>query len=236
MNTVGHICLHVSHQMNDQRAHAQYTRWTRSMLVEYLNQGLKEIATYKPDAFARTLDLTLVAGRAQTLPEGVSLRGFGAGTDGRLAHESDDSLLKSFTGFAPCPPRPKMKNGRLDYSIKSFSVDNADPNIFYVSPPVPLGANLTVKANVDGSSEEYTLADWDETVAISDKYYNNLLTYMEAMAYGVDTESQVSLNEKARLLGLFYQTMGVKYKVEAARNSGYENGRVGTGDPRSARV
>lgn len=236
MNTVGHISAVVSGQLNDQRPNQQFMRWTRADMVEYLNQGLKEIATYKPDAFARTLELQLVAGRVQKLPEGVSLRGIGAGKDGRLAHSSDDALLKSFTGYAPCPPRPRMKNGKVVYAVKSFSADSADPSIFYVSPPVPIGLTVKINAQVDGLAVEYTLADWDREVIISDKYYNNLITYMKAMAYQKDSESQVSLSEAASLLRLFYQTMGAKYKIEAARNSGHFNGEVGTGDPRSAMV
>lgn len=236
MKTVGEICKAVSQQMNDQRPQYEYMRWTRDMLVGYMNQGLKEIAAYKPDAFARTLDLSLVAGRVQKLPEGVSLRGIGAGRDGRMAHASEDSLLKSFTGYAPCPPRPQMKNGRIHYAVKSFAVDSADPSFFYVSPPVPVGISVSIKAQVDGVVTEYTLADWDKTVVVSDKYYNNLLTYMRGQAYALDHESQVSLSQSAALLTSFYQVMGVKYKVEAARNSGYENGKIGTGDLRSARV
>lgn len=236
MNTVGHICTSVSRDLNDQRAGNEFTRWTRKAMVEYLNRGIKEIAAYKPEAFARTIDLTLVPGRTQTLPEGVSLRGFGAGTGGNMTHSSDDTLLKAFAGYASCPPRPKMKNGKLQYAVKSFSVDSADPSLYYVSPPVPIGANVSVKAQVDGMVEEYTLADWDKEVYISDRYYNNLITYMQACAYGLDSESSINRAESARLLSQFYQVMGVKYKIEAARNSGYENGHVGTGDPRSARV
>lgn len=236
MRTVEQICVSVSRDLNDQRPNQEFMRWTREMLVEYLNRGLKEIAAYKPNAFAQTLPLTLKPGRAQTLPEGVSLRGFGAGKDGRLAHSSDGEMLKAFTGYAPCPPRPRMKNGKLDYAIRSFAADNADPSIFYVSPPVPMGATVTVEAHVDGLHVEYTLADWNKVVRISDAYYNSLLTYMLALAYKLDTESLVSAQESARLMSLFYQVMGVKYKIDAARNSGYENGNVGTGDPRSARV
>lgn len=235
MKTVADICEHVSFQLNDQRPHREFSRWGRAIMVEYLNQAIKEIATYKPDAFSETIAVTLKAGRMQQLEGGVTLRGL-IGPDGIPVPESDDGILKGFVRYAPCPPKPRIVNGRLDYKVKSYSVDSADSSTFYVSPPVPAGANVTVRAQVDGRTREYTLADWDEVVKISDKYYNNMLDYMTAKAYRMDAESQVSANEANNLFRLFYQSMGVKYKIEAARNSGYHNGEIGTGDPRSARL
>lgn len=234
MKTVGDICEHVSFQLNDQRPHREFSRWSRALLVEYLNQALKEIATYKPDAFSETIDILLQPGRIQKLRSGVTLRGL-LGPDGVPAPQSEDAVLKAFLRYAPCPPRPRMVNGRLDYNVKSYSVDSADSSMFYVSPPVPAGANVTMRAQVDGSAKEYTLKHWNDQVFVSDKYYNNMIDYMMARAYRMDSESQVSAAEAGRLLNLFYQTMGAKYKIEAARNSGYYNGEIGTGD-RSARL
>lgn len=233
MATVEHIITHVSRQLNDQRKNKQFTRWTRADLLEYLNQGLKEIAAYRPEAFSATIDLPLVPGKTQTVPEGTTLRGFGADANGNTAHSTDDTILKAFNAYVACPPKVVMKDGNVVYAIKSFSVDSIDPKTFYVSPPVPFGITVTVKAQVDGKAPEYSLANWNTSIPVQDKFYNSLIVYMTAMAYKLDSESLVSTQESQRLLQLFYQVMGVKYKIDSARNSGYYNGEIGTGDPRS---
>lgn len=233
MATVKHIITHVSRQLNDQRKNKQFTRWTQADLLEYLNQALKEIAAYRPEAFAKTLALALVPGKTQTVPEGTTLRGFAADTNGNTAYSTDDTLLKAFGAYAACPPKTVMKDGKVVYNVKTFSVDSIDPKTFYVSPPVPSGVAITVQAQVDGDAPEFSLADWNKEVAIQDKFYNSILVYMTAMAYKLDSESVVSVQEAQRLLQLFYQVMGVKYKIDSARNSGYYNGEIGTGDPRS---
>lgn len=233
MATVKHLVTHVSRQLNDQRKNKQFTRWTRLDLLEYLNQALKEIATYRPEAFARTIDLPLVAGRTQQVPEGTTLRGFGSDSKGNTAHSTDDALLKAFGAYIACPPKVEMENGSVVYAVKSFAVDSIDPKVFYVSPPVPIGITVVVKAQIDGKAPEYTVADWGVAVEIQDKFYNNLIDFMKARAYQLDSESLVSTQESQRLYQLFYQVMGVKYKIDSARNSGYYNGEIGTGDPRS---
>lgn len=233
MQTVGQIATHVSRQMNDQRRGKEFTRWTRTDMLGYLNQGLKEIGAYRPEAYAVTVALALVSGIKQTVPDGGKLRGFAPGAQGNTAHSSDDRLMKAFGAYATCPPRIVMRNGKVVYAVKTFAVDSIDPKTFYVSPPVPAGLTISVQAQVDGTTPEYTLADWNKPVTIVDSFYNNLVDFMMAQAYKMDTESQVSAAASQRLLQLFYQVMGVKYKIDSARNSGYYMGELGTGDPRA---
>lgn len=234
MRILGDTIKTLSTQMNDQRKDREYSRWTRPMWLEYVNEGLSEIGAYRPDAFAASVEIPLVSGTMQTLPEGaqtlVSIEDNGEGV---AARESDAIVASAFATYNACPSKVQMVNGRAVYGVKSFAINSLNPRAFMVSPPVPATVPVTITATVQNAAPLYTLADWNEPIAIADKYYNNLLDFATARAYAFDTESQVSLTESKKLFSLFYQTMGAKYKIDSAYGSGYYGGQVGTGDPRA---
>lgn len=233
MNTVKHTIEHVSAQLSDQKKHSPFMRWPIEAMYEYLNEGLKEIAAYRPEAFAIEQEITLVPGATQKLEKGVNLDAM-RNTNGQPAYKANENLFKSYSAFATCAPKLKMVGGIPQYSVKSYAVDSDDSHVFYVSPPVPYGVTATVIGAMSGKAPAYTEANWNDEISINDKFYNRLIDYMMARAYQRDTESQISKAEAQRLLQLFYQAMGVQYKIDSARGSGYYQGEVGTGDPRSA--
>ncbi len=232
MNLVGKIIEHVSSQLNDQGFKLEYVRWNRETQLEYMNQGLKEIGAHRPDAFTRSENITLVAGIKQTVGDFLTLKDLhdSAGTP---VHEGDASLLKAFSTYDYCTPKVQYKNGAPVYKIKSFAVSGTDLKTFYVSPAVPYGMSPVVTATLIGTAPELTLADWDTALAMEDKYYNNLLDFMQARAYELDSESPNSRANSQMYFQRFYTAMGVKYKVDAAIKSGFFKGEVGTGDPRA---
>ncbi|MES2704849.1 MAG: DUF6682 family protein [Bacteroidota bacterium] len=232
MNTVGKIIEHVSGQLNDQGFKLEYTRWNRETQLEYMNQALKEIGTYRPDAFTRTEPITLVAGTKQTVGDFKTLKGI-HDSNGLPIHEGDASLLKAFMAYDYCTPKVQYKNGTPVYNVKSFGVSAADSKVFYVSPPVPNGVTPTITATLIGEPPELTLVDWDTELAMEGKYYNNLIDFMQARAYELDSESPNSRANSQMYFTRFYQAMGVKYRIDAAVKSGYYKGEVGTGDPRA---
>ena len=235
MQTVGYIVTHVSAQLSDQTKGREFTRWNRAAALEYMNQGLKEIGGYRPEAFAVTKEITLKQGTAQQTDDGSEIQSIESNADGTLVRRSNAELMQSFNGYAICPPKPRVVNGVIKYAVRSFAIDEANPKTFFVEPAVPFGVtDAKVFATVNSQPPQYTEADWNKPCQVADKYYNNLIDYMMARAYQRDTESQVSQGQAQRLFALFYQAMGVKYKMESARNSGYYRGEVGTGDPRSA--
>lgn len=232
MNTVGQTATHVSGQLSDQQRSKEFIRWPRKVMLEYLNEALLEIGTYRPEAFASRSDLLLKPGARQQSDTKGTIESV-TNLDGVPAHPTDDRLFKAFAAYAVCPPANKFVNGSLQYSAKTYAVDSSDATVFYVSPAVPNGLAVTVSVGVNGLPPQYTLADWDLPIAMQSKFYNNLLDYMTARAYQRDTESQVAQAQSQRLFQLFYQTMGTKYKIDSAKNSGYYQGEVGTGDPQA---
>lgn len=233
MNTVGFVITHVSGQLNDQRHNKQFARWSRSKLLEYLNEALTEIGAYRPEAYATTLEHTLVQGSRQSLPDNGVLTGISANADGSTAHICDDKMLKGFGAYSNCMFKPVFVNGNPIYNVKSYAVDTDNNRIFYVSPPVPGGMAPKIMVTTNSTPPQYTMANWNIPLFVADKYYNNLIDFMTARAYQLDTESQIAQRQAQSLFQLFYQAMGAKYKIDSARGSGYYLGEVGSGDSRS---
>lgn len=236
MKTLGEIVQHCSFQQNDQRPNREYSRWSRTIWVEYLNQALKEIMAYRPEAFTQWVEFPLVPGRVQTVPDGATIKGLEVKLPDGAAKplpEADGGLSVAFNAYNCCVPAPVIVNSKIVYNMRGWAQDPSDPNKFYVSPPVPPGATVTVSANVDGALTEYTLENWDQQVYLLDKYYNNLIDYMIGRSYQLDSESAVGQRDAHKRFYSFYQAMGVKYKMDSARGSGYYEGQVGQGDSRS---
>lgn len=227
METVGNLVKHVSGQLSDQGKSREYARWSRATLVEYLREAIKEVYAYRREAFAQDMDIDLVPGVTQRLPDGVMLVS-ATNADGSPIGHADPQLIKVFSAYVRC-----TGGARNDYSVKSMAIDPEDDSTFYVSPAVPKGIPAKMKARVNGAAPEYTLKDWDSTIAITDEYYNRLIDYMMARAYQRDTESAISAQQSQRLFSLFYQAMGVQYRMDSARGSGYYKGEIGDGDPRA---
>lgn len=232
MDTVGKIITHVSGQLSDQQDSRQFTRWPRQILLDYLNQARIEVFAYRPDAFASDVQRTLSAGAEQKLGTEGSL--LSVSVNGRELPSTDIGVYRAFANYATCPPKPRLKYGKLQYIPKSVAIDPARSDTFFVSPPVPLGVVVNATIAIIGNPVLLTLADWDKPLGMQVKYLNNVIDYMMGRAYARDTESQISAAKSQRLLSSFYQIMGVKYKVDSAFNSGYYKGEVGSGDPRAS--
>lgn len=244
MNTVGKIIQFVSTQLTDQQRFREYSHWSRQLLLDYMNQGLKAIAAYRPEAYSTTGNVDLVPGTVQKLPPGSTFTGvIGVVTldpTGKpittptAATMSDSALLKAFRTYDSCPIKYKTDaNGALIYEPKNVAVDENDPSIFYVTPPVPPGYSAQLAVTYEASPQDYTLADWNAPVNITAKYYNVLLDYMQGRAYQKDTESQVSHTQGKAFMQAAYSVLGVQYRMDSARGSGYYEGRVGDGDNRA---
>ena len=234
MKTVSQFITHASTQLNDQRPGRAFTRWGRGLLLEYLNLALAEIATYRPEAFSKEIDISLVAGAAQSIDPGNSLIAITANSDGTPVGEGDANMATAFNRYAVCSADALvMVEGTPTYLVRTFSIDKNNANKFYVDPPVPKGLTPTVKATIMGGATDYKLTDWDFDIFVAAKYKASIIDYMLACAYGLDRESPTSMARSERLYRRFYDVMGVKYRQESKFKSGYYLGKTGSGDPQA---
>jgi hypothetical protein len=234
--TVGQVVLEVSRQLNDQGA-TPYARWTQAELVQYLVDAIIQVGFYRPDALTQSTAMTLVPGATQTLPAGFSLlksvdnNAASSNCPGSPVVEADLNILRTFYK-KPCLP----SGGDDNYRVRSFAYDSRNPQIFYVSPPVPTGVSgYQVTITAVGEAPNYTTADLNNIIAMDQKYHNALVAWMLARAYEVDTESATSFAMSQSQYKSFYNMLGVTYKQESLYKSGYYLGERGLKDPAPSR-
>lgn len=232
MRTVGQFITHVSTQLNDQRPGRAFTRWGRGLLLEYLNLGIAEISTYRPEAFAKDKELLLKAGASQSVEASETLLSITSNIDGTPINQGDIVMATAFNSYKTCDSLT-FKDGKPNYNVKSYSIDKSNDKKFYVDPPVPNGVTAKIIASVADQLHDRTLQDWDKDVDVSTKFAASLVDFMLACAYGLDQESPQSRARSDALYRKFYDVMGVKYRQESKYRSGYYLGKVGTGDPQA---
>jgi hypothetical protein len=120
------LMLEVARLLNDVEPGYEHIRWTRTDLLEYLNDAQRQVYLYRPEVYAQTDVFTLVPGARQgPLPDGCQLQKIiGSTGDAGRARKVDDGLLQAFadTGCAPvsvCEQSPE--------AITLAQLDDADP-------------------------------------------------------------------------------------------------------------
>lgn len=201
-------------------------RWTAATKLDYFNDGLLEIAVQKPSAFSRTVELQLVAGTLQTVPEAYS---------GLIRAVRNVTGSASATpragGRAITPTRRDILNDQfLDWhsaavvpfsrTVQHVIADEFEPRQYYVFPgndgtgiieaivaliPSPVAANAT---------------------APLDRVYSNALAdYVAYRCYAEDTILNGSVQRAQAHYGLFQQALGIRQDIEGVANINTTNRR-----------
>lgn len=204
-------------------------RWDDGELLNYLNDGQREIIKYKPEAGTVNSSVQLVAGTKQSLPAGsVALvevtRNMGAdgNTPGDIIHEVP---MKTLDAILPGWHRAIPSQCALH-----FCFDDRNPKIFYVYPPQPAtGMGYVELVRVENPAD-CTLADYDgvdtgstdSDLTLADEYANDLYHFVLYRAHSKETEA-ASTQKAAFHLQAFGQGLGVldlaEQKVEPRKSS-----------------
>lgn len=224
-----------STQLNDQEYSKEYLRWSRGVLLDYLNFGLIEIFGHRPEAFSQTVSLSLAPGHLQNFPQYEYVVSLDLNPNGTTPVPADFGMLKGYTAV----PGPRSEllyvDGEPYYQVVSFAVLPHDPKSVFVSPAVPAGVTRSVTATVITRPSKVELANWDDDIVLEDKYQDCLLDFILARAYEVDMESAQSLAKSKDHYQKAYTALGVKYKQESKYRAGFYLGGVGAGDPQAGR-
>jgi hypothetical protein len=221
--TASSVMLSVQTILND----AASVRWTAVELHTWLNDSLREIAVLKPNAVAKTVEVTLQKGAYQTLPADHfnlfrltrNLATLDASTDkrggGRVITKVEREVMDmQIPGWMDGAVMPYSKN------VVHFIDDISDMAAFYVVPgndgtgvveaicavmptPVPLPASDTLM-----------VSSYTTNVDIADIYRNAVIDYMLYRAFSKDA----SLPGIAQRAGVHYSqfanALGVKFAAE----------------------
>ena len=239
MKTVQQVIYAASVQLSDQRPRQEYTRWTKAMLVQYLNDAMAEISSIRPEAFALRQWVTLVPGYIQTVPgptdavpQGtMSFVKIEQNADGTMAYEGDTELLKAMGTTPPKLVRLRYDaDGNVLFNVRSYSIDSTDPKTYYVSPAVPIGVQVSVLGSFVCNPWVYSVQNLGETVDVAPGIFNLAQDYMLGRAYEIDSESAESKSNSVKHFQQFYQFFGLNYKQTSAFQSSNYGGNTAAGN------
>lgn len=159
-------------------------RWPQVELLDWVNDGQREIALYKPNAFVKNVAVQLVAGTKQTLPaDGVALIDVvrNMGTSGTAAGPAVRVVTREILDSQLANWHSSTANA----VVKHYVYTPLDPKTFYVYPPQPPSGQNQVEVAYAANPTDTTLVS---TITLDDVYLTALLAYVLYRAYSKDAE------------------------------------------------
>lgn len=192
---------------------ATNVRWPQAELLDWLNDGQREIVLLKPEASVKNESFALTAGKTkQSLPaSGVLVidvvRNLGADglTPGSAIRMVDRDVLDS--------QRPTWHSdaNTLGY-VQHFMYDTRDPKTFYVYPKAPATA-WNIELIYSAAPNDASIGG---VIQIDDIYSNALLDYVLYRAYSKDADFATNSQLAVAHFNAFAQSLGAKAAVEQA--------------------
>jgi hypothetical protein len=164
-------------------------RWTPPELLSYLNEGVREIVAIKPNAASITVDLPLIAGPKQTLPDNYTVlsRAIRNTVSGKPIRVLDrrEILDSQIPGW--------MNTTTLAYALDiSYLIhDMTDPRTFFVAAGALITSSIEVVVGVmpDPVAAGASILDvmsYTASVGLPDLYRNCLIDYVLYRAFSKD--------------------------------------------------
>lgn len=182
-------------------------RWPADELLLWLNDGQREIALYKPNAYAKNISQALVAGTKQTLPadalELISVvrnMGVNGTTPGNAVRIVSREIMDAqIAGW---------HTATADANVKHYMYSLLNPKTFYVYPPQPVTPGQV--EIIYGASPADVAAG--AVILVDDIYVSAIVDYIMYRAYSKDTEYAANAN----LAGAYYTAFTSKLGGKAA--------------------
>jgi len=182
-------------------------RWPTSELLDWINDGQREVCLFKPSVGAKNETLTLVSGTKQSIPtSGLGLlrvvRNMTSGGDGARAvriinREVLDTQL------------PDWHSTTSTADVKHYMFDDLDPTTYYVYPP----NNGSGYLEVIYAATPAAVSSGDD-ISIPDVYANSLLDYVLFRAYGKDSDHAGNAQRSVQHYQLFTTSLGMKTQTD----------------------
>ena len=187
-------------------------RWSQQTLLNYLNDGQREVVLFRPDANPVNASFTLAANAAkQTLPS-AALRLLSI-------YKNASPTTKPITNIERRVLDDQIEDwyGTTGTNVEHYVYDPMDPKVFYVYPHTT-SSSATISIVYSSSPANITISNFtsDTTViSLDDVYANAILDYMLYRAYQKDTEYAGDMQRSAMYLQSFQNSLGVKNQVDA---------------------
>ena len=189
-------------------------RWTEAELLNYINDGQREIANLKPDATALHSNVQLVTGTKQAIPtDGLRLLSVVRNMSDAAGGATGGKAIRLVARDILDPQEPNWHDPTVTGDAthgttpKHFMFDENDPLNYYVYPGIAGNAY----AEIIYSQRPTDLANTSATIAVPDNYSNALIDYCCFRAFMKDAE----FAGNQQRAGAHYQTFSVSVNGKA---------------------
>ena len=188
-------------------------RWTSDELVRWLNDGQREVAMYRPDAFSTYGALTLVAGTRQSLPAGgfklIDLINNVSGTKAAIRQVPRRLLDEQ---------NPEWHGMTTTTSIKHYTYDPRDPRTFLVYPPATAATqvNACYAAYPTDVTEPTPGTDYTSVtgnIGVPDIFASALLDYILYRGYSKNSDYAGDPARAQAHYAAFANALGIEIKA-----------------------
>lgn len=191
-------------------------RWSTGDLVNYFNDGQRDILSHRPDARNVAVDHPLVAGAKQALPaNGEKLIDVLNNTTGarRAITKVDrrllDTQVRGWRGLT----------GSTE--ILHFMYDEREPKAFEVYPPAAVGANVAIEyaavpTDIPTPAPGTTTAAITGNLSLSDLFGNAIRNYLMFRAYSKNTEFTANPALAAAFYSAYANDLGIEARGTVA--------------------
>lgn len=191
-------------------------RWPEAELLQWLNDGQREIVLYKPSAFSKTAVMQLVPGTKQNLPaDGTTLIGItrNMGTTGT----APGNVIRMTTREVLDSQIPNWHTTAANATALHYTYSLAEPKTFYVYPPQPATGMNQVEVVYAGAPTDVGIND---VIRLDDLYMTALINYVMYRAYSKDAEFAANV----QLAAAYYQAFVGLVTGKAAGETSVANG------------
>ena len=184
-----------------------WARWQKQELLDYYNDAVRAIVLRRPDANAKDMTFTCVAGTKQTLPSDalrlIDVVRNNAGKVIRLVNRSalDDNY-------------PDWHKTATATEADAFTYDDRDPKIFYLYPGVVASTKIDLVYSLAPVAKTLAQVEADVVADLDDIYINPIIDFILYRAYSKDAEYVANSNRSQGHYQAFLQQIGDKTSVD----------------------
>lgn len=176
----------VSLYLRDHEENYEFNHWTEPELANFLQLAVKLVSSTKPSLFTTKVELKLVPGAIQSVPDSceefVSVAGQITVDGGVVPVRKSTSTLALNLNRPICT----AASSSGDYVVSAWRYDPDDYSTIYVDPPVPAGTDATLSIRCYNTP---TIDSADANIKLPSHWEPALFELMLYYAYGVDIES-----------------------------------------------
>ena len=219
MAKVEDIVREVSDLLNDNEPGCENVRWSKSSIRHWLLEGYLLAAAVAVHKNSELIEVPLVEGSVQSLPDGYEQFVRIVNNPGTLEKIIDSAEKKAKDRFAGIYETEDCvdcvtevggktlgvkKTSETDYEVTGWEAEPMSATTFYVEPPVPKGYTGSVKVlaikTIDLTAKEADIPMWAHALSIDWALHR---------AYATDSESQYAMEKSTSHRRGFYELLAL---------------------------